>query len=567
MKLVEAAEEYALLYDVKPTSLLIMDLGSVLTQGSVTLKSSLLSLRPEIPERLTKIRSDVHTELVDGLAAPQKIILVTSQLETARSSVFYTTDFTQNIRHKFLIVVLAMLPTKAPVSGPAIFLARTIVWSRNRKESVHCMDNYGNLFIKEGSRQYPLACDLNVVKCTTTEVRSKMFDTIGQCGLTIFVRVKCNATEFENIYDVRNRWALQNELIYLLASRGTVLERRWLDCYAFILVNHIDVTALLKPFELDAWLLILTTAATLAVAWSTMARKSFFGVLGHIFVSMITGRDFDFRPKKCANTMIGCVTLAFIFFTAQLYSNIVMSSFLDPTLANPPSLFSLNCRWNPWCQNVTRVEEILGIVGLCAFPMHLLAQMSRPLRLRHEVHRHQMSEHLEASRYSNTRALRQFPVVLTQECRVIDRIIEHGVISFNRQMTVENAHRRVRVDPDPVRSRGTYEGTIRALKRHAYARKADTHLATHSSVVGDFDMEGFIKLQPLVALCVVLIVGCWCLELCWVRRSAFATEFLRFLARLRGNRRDNKSNDERGLSSDQLFEKVPRIADTIMPSP
>ena len=101
MDVVRKAEKVAAERNMTPTSILFLDLGSVLTRGSFSSNASLLSLRPRI-----LLPVEVHTELWQALAAPQKIFVVMSQSEGLENKNFFGSDFVQNIRHKFVFLLL-----------------------------------------------------------------------------------------------------------------------------------------------------------------------------------------------------------------------------------------------------------------------------------------------------------------------------------------------------------------------------------------------------------------------------------------------------------------------------
>ena len=88
MKLVEIAEAMARLHAVSPRALLIVDLANVLSRGGMNTDSRLLLIRPKISDWLSTTTSRAHTELSDALAAPLKIVFVTTQHEYLKNAHF-----------------------------------------------------------------------------------------------------------------------------------------------------------------------------------------------------------------------------------------------------------------------------------------------------------------------------------------------------------------------------------------------------------------------------------------------------------------------------------------------
>ena len=98
MYTVAESEEISRNNGVKPTSLMFVNLGRVLTKGSFTTNASLLSMdRPQI-----LYRAETHTGLWEALAAPLKIIVAVSHAKAYGGfsrPPFYSTDFVQNTEH------------------------------------------------------------------------------------------------------------------------------------------------------------------------------------------------------------------------------------------------------------------------------------------------------------------------------------------------------------------------------------------------------------------------------------------------------------------------------------
>ena len=253
MQLVTAAEESAEHYGFEPSSLLLVDLGKVLTRGAFQAESSLLSLRPApLRKQLALTESKTHTELIEALAAPLKVILITSQDELARSKHFYSTDFNQNVRHKFLFLVLTKTKTQLAAYRPLSdrFQVRTLIWSENKMKRFSCVTEHDNIFTERS--KHPIGtCERNARKFKVIRVRTVVFSMAGKYRLSFQLPVKCNSTIFVNhfnLVDVSNR---QDPRYYDLAARWSIFKIEAKECYSYILLSNVDVTALAKPFEFE----------------------------------------------------------------------------------------------------------------------------------------------------------------------------------------------------------------------------------------------------------------------------------------------------------------------------
>ena len=111
----------------------------------------------------------------------------------------------------------------------------------------------------------------------------------------------------------------------------------------------VDVTALVKPFEQEVWFSIFATELLLAAAWSFIHRGSASVFSTEISLSVVTAREIPMVSRNFSATMLGCTAAAFLLFIGHIYSNVVMSSFLNPKTQLQSTIPAVHCRKNDFC--------------------------------------------------------------------------------------------------------------------------------------------------------------------------------------------------------------------------
>lgn len=519
-----SAEELALLLDVRPTSLLIVDLRNGPTLTLPRPMSSLLLSYPKTTERIPQTRSRTNTELLDALAAPLKVVLITSRQDCLNDRAFYRSDFTQNIRHKFLFLVFqrAANQTWDLLTIQATLRIRTLIWTEDEAKRFFCSKNHDNLFAKR-YRESPRECTTSAASCAVLSTQRSIPNSYGPFKPEFSVRVRCNVTEFENNFFVERVRLRGDPMRAYLTSSWGLQDTEPEGCFSYILVDTVDVTALLKAFQPGVWCLILATAIIVAALWSRMRRRPTLPILGRILQSTITVRDIGpvLAPKTYSQTAVGCTAIAFIFFIGNLYSNCVMTSFLDPTVEPRTSNFYF-CHLSHLCSDARNLQIVLEHVPVCALPQTLLSGIGKPLRRfqAEKDHFQGTFDILETGKkeFDFGAESEQLPLAVTQKSIIVDRLLCHGLIS-SKQLRLLELTRRGR------NSRSVTLLRVEAMSRITGilgGRKLGPEIATYNTTLGQFDMNSFWEMRSLFGVCLLFNLGVWALEWCCPRLTTLS---------------------------------------------
>lgn len=496
MAIVRLVARVAPLYGVGPTSLLVLHFDELLTRGSLKTDSSLLSLLLKTPKmKLPYIAR--HIVLSEALAVPLKIIVVMS---ATKSIELYSSDLTQNIRHKVLFFIVVMtkgygrgLP-KAALQAPAIQMLR------NGAEVHLCVRNFDNLLLKTSKmtlkvcREKPLTCHLSRIDLPLTE----QFAVTTPSTYTIDLSFRCNSTVIGALFIVMT--IPEDSLENRVTSRWSLLEVKRTDCYSYILLTEADLRALIDVFQLETWAFLTVSALSLRVVWAAMNRSYSSTILGDLVLSAITVREIVFGPKRYSNTILGCVALAFTFLIGQLYANIMMSSFLNPTREFPATRKLFDCRLDPLCDNVKFLQRLLEHTPVCHFPKPLQAKMGKPLTRFHPGS-NQSSHSGTIAPWPNPNF--PFMLVSTQKSTLMDRLLVHGVISSTSLRIAEYRHRLdTRNSKEHLLTYMYEKHDGQRLEKTVRERSRNHHtLVTYDRQIGQFSMESFLAMLPLFGSC------------------------------------------------------------------
>ena len=122
----------------------------------------------------------------------------------------------------------------------------------------------------------------------------------------------------------------------VITSRWNIMQAMKMDCHEYIILKPIDVTALAAAFQSEVWYLIFATVLVFAICWSVVVRKSARDIACQMILSVLSLGSIRLKSQKFSSTILGCAALLIAFLIGQLYSNSVMSSFLDPTYKESP---------------------------------------------------------------------------------------------------------------------------------------------------------------------------------------------------------------------------------------
>ena len=466
----------------------------------------------------------VHFELLDALAAPLNIILITSQDEYSKRQKFYGADFTQNIRHKFMFLILTKTRAQNDIfrKMSTIFYVRTIVWANNKKSGFTCMTGYDNLFAR-----YTLAslsaCKYATLMCALDDLYYLTYPGTRYIHFYIVVALKCNSTAVRTPFEVSAMSTGSDDRRFDLLSRWSLIAPQPVECLAFTVLTTVDVSALLQAFLPETWGLIFMSAAFVAVIRSTMFREPSLRILGQTLKNIITVGNIDSTGKSYPRMMMACASLALSFFVGLLYANNLMSSFLNPTTGFPSQHYFF-CWMDRVCESNRHLEETLEFLPVCNFPPLLRVKIRKPLARFHYDENKGLGELRRSSANLMTfpdkkkTKVDQLPLTMTQRSNVLERAFQHGVISYKRIETFEF------INVAAIQSHA--EPTAQSIKTYStrmeriYGKKPNHRLLTYESTTGELNMSSFLKLQPLFGFCFLSILAVWGFERYYPRRSS-----------------------------------------------
>ena len=338
--------------------------------------------------------------------------------------------------------------------------------------------------------------------------------------------VICNGSDVENIYSVGRMTSSPLRTELMLMSLYHIRSVRFSDCLSFIPLKTIDVTALVEPFEPEVWCLVVATVVLLGVAWTLIERESAPIFCTEITLSTVTVREVTFTPKRYSGAMIGLVALAFAFIVGHIYSNTVMSSFLDPTFEIRKTSNVFTCTGDLNCYNETYLNFLLARRPVCDLPSPMRGTARKPLkrfRPRKALRYEGGFEFVNLEKTSGPQTV-YMRLSVTRISVIFSRLEQHGVLSpatlvIQDEKFIRQYRDRAKMsdsdpkNPDPV---SDYKRNYAARHRALNPAFEYVEFNTTRDV---FDMSSFCKIQPLSEICFLLILAAICLELCHVRRA------------------------------------------------
>ena len=112
-------------------------------------------------------------------------------------------------------------------------------------------------------------------------------------------------------------------------------------------------------------------------------------------------------------------------------------------------------------------------------------------------------------------------LISIQKSFIIDRLMQHGVLSLAPLKTAEYKHVVITRSAGNARQKVHYAQKDRAFltSKMKAKKKIDLQLVKYDTKIGHFNMENFLGMQPLFGLCALLVLGVSCLELLgWLQR-------------------------------------------------
>ena len=393
-----------------------------------------------------------------------------------------------------------------------------------------CYENRDNLFYERVPKSIR-DCALAATWCKILYSVESYSAFTGIRQIFYWLQVECNMTRVLLSYKMIRVRRSNTEFIYVAMSRWNVREFRLTECYSYIPLSSVSVTALLEPFSLGVWSLVLGTVIILATAWSLIVRTSVPVFLSNTVLSIITVRVTELSPRRFSSAAIGCATLSFTLLIGQLYSNSVMSSFLDPTTNLSRKTKALDCLGSGFCNAEGSLDVVLNSMPACHVLPQMLALAKRPLRLfrPRDLHYGKASEFdlllhsfMNAYRRPVYWKLRFLHLVPAQTSIIWDRILQHGVISPPRLAYLEGlifSTNRVEKNSEPEAFQRR-EKLWYNLSRKNFASRNELRgrFVSFNTSRELFDMISLQRTEPLFGICFTFIMVGMSLEFCSAQR-------------------------------------------------
>lgn len=512
-------QNYLALRGIPSTAALVVDMGGNLRCGSVRLESSFLSEPRFVKNQKVGISRVMTATLLDALAADLSIAVV---LEDTDPDIL--SDIVQNIHHKCVLQIILVSQRAEIISSGAAFILKGRL-----PPELFCASMYDNL-ISRWSKAQSISCPQQELTCRLTNVKMETMIARFFSMFRLRLTIRCNSSETVLHYDAPPAISDGAADFYNdhLNSRYRLVQNEVLQCDALIPRAQTDVTTFLKPFGIDVWILILVFVVKLAALLAWSQGELMRSVVWHVSLTLIAASSIDVRCRSYSLLLIACSALLMTFFISVVYSNSVMSYFLDTSQATEIRQI-WDCRVSTACSK-SIAEDMLSETdrAYCGLPEHLKLELRRPLRRLLFSDKEQL-QHFEGCCYlrvkpritapfGNAKYTLQLLLTVTQTSKNIDRLLQHGIVSIQR-------FERKDVRKKGSRHSAALDGFVMKTTR-PFPRKNKTNwdnFMSFEAVDAGFDMDSFRKLLPIIVTCGIVVLCSVLFELTGLFRRRWNT--------------------------------------------
>lgn len=501
-EIADVAQTYVLRRGIPLTDVVILDVSFLLTNGSVNLGTSLLSS----PIDATKDHRNVAPVLVDALATHLLIVLLLRPtrdipVRYLEAGSLNTVDFAQHVRHKCLLQVIV---TKKDAS--AIFSSGvSLVWGPRSAPVLYCAATYDEL-MTFWPKKASTSCGTATLKCRTTNaLPEKIVSAVGTV-YKLTLTISCNGTQARLPYEAEShlradRVITQQNQMRLKYSPCPIAA----ECYSLILRESTDVTTLLKPFTLEVWLLTVLCLVLTAAIISWTESEPILSTICTIALSFIGSSAVEANCRKYSVLIIACATVSMSFLLSVVYSNSVMSYFLQIASERSPKS-SVYCTFPQVCEAALESSRFMSGVRYCGLSERAKRACRLPLR-REVLYPDNAGAgtflspcFLERNANSFSPRKLQLQVVLSRTSKSLEKLLQGGIL------TPEAFERHTRTQPSKFHN--AYErAAAKALSRYLVDGKADLSTFVSYNMTADwFDLAKLHQLMPLMNICGFVIV-------------------------------------------------------------
>ena len=490
------AENFAAQQEIPPTKLLILVTDLVFARESIKSQANLLVIEDYHSNRSMAnvfqwCGEDAVPFYFDVLATGMKVIVI-----SAPYTVFKTApDPFQNFRHSCLLHIV--LGAK---KLPAVFV-NTLFWFPTGARHFACVTYFDHVIYFRQERSMN-SCSPREHKCS---IGSLTHTTKGpwRAGF-LNVLISCNTT------NVTATFYLTLPLNYdqdRLTSRYAHSHMDAFECFTLLRPREPDITTLIEPLSGGFCVLLSSTILVLVKIISSLRIQGFLSCLAETVFSMISALPIQGNTRRYSHLFFLSCTLTLGFFMELIYTNFVMSSFLNRKVPEDCVQFG-DCRFESVCSSQEfLLYHLTARKCSCSLSYQQRMLVGKPLHraLRKTDGNRVFSVlsntfHLKAEKNAGPRVSLdgrgQLVLVMIRVSSTVDRSYQMGVVSMARLT-------RLPVYSVPDRT------------KRLYREKANQRLNEYLDFVSTddlFDMERFRKMQPLFGFCLVSAFVVFCYE-------------------------------------------------------
>lgn len=327
INIVTEAEHFALQRGILPTGLLILDVTKALTTEPLKTNASLLVLDPLTRAAVERSGESSQPLYLDLIAFNLKIVVVSVEPWYDSHPSMPMPDPFQNFRHNCILHIAVNQPTHRNL------FVNTLHWNHYGFQRFSCVRQFDHLVFWIDEFLPPSSCMPRKEVCSVRSLSATVAKGTGLILKFLEGTVVCNTTRIQVGYVLDARAHVLTEvheehmLSRFSTSRNTVHE-----CYSFIRISKTNVTALLRPFEVEVWISTCLCLLILVriIAWLNV--DSLQSALGRTLMGFITVIEIKAKVRRYSHLfVIGCVS-AMLFFIGLIYANLFTSFLLDPRI-------------------------------------------------------------------------------------------------------------------------------------------------------------------------------------------------------------------------------------------
>lgn len=501
MNVMAEAESFASARGTSSHQLLILMTGTLLLNESMKLNSSLLVL--EAPTRFdSEFFYDAIPLYLDVLAADLVVIVVSSNNPPPIRAF-------QNFRHKLLLHICLL--AKSGKEEPAAL--NTLYWYANQARRFVCVNSFDNINFWHVNATMDTCAKKKSGLCSMVELRTwrlsrdvpmVVLHTVMECE-TVLISTNLQATKFA-------RTPFQQSMLFRYStSRSDTYE-----CFSFIHWRETDVSAFFRPFKYEVWVLFIVTALVMSKITSSLGTNSFASNFSRAILSLISVMDIKAENRRWCQMIASGSVVVMCFFVAQIYTNFVMVYFLNPQVFHD-CVQSFDCNNVISCYSKHFLDFMFaGRKCVCNLNPKQTSKIGKPLHrksystddaarnLSREQNFMYIQKYDTPQRGRRLRDRGQYFLVPGTVSTTVDRLIENGFLSRARfEPTEEEVGKYLK---------GSTNYLFISLRTNWTAERLKDAIG-FDAAIDRFDMDGFRKLQPVLAVNVVVLVTCFVSEL------------------------------------------------------